>query len=150
MVRQRLQLGFQGVIRNPLAEFAALVKDQLGLDVEYTPAELHHMDIDLDKRLSAKELRSSRENIEKVKAARARRIGYKRQERAGSVYLSGGGAEALDASVRAAQASDWLRDEEEEAEPEEEGSDTGEVGEEGEDTGQADDLDLHFFSGLLF
>ncbi len=103
------------------------------------------MDIDLDKRLRAKELRSLPENIEKVKAARARRIGYKRQERAGSVYLSGGGAEALKASVRAAQASDWLRDEEGEGELEEEGTDTEEVGEEGEGEGEAEDHDMRFF-----
>jgi len=63
--------------------------------------------------------------------------------------LSGGGAEALEASVRVAQGSDWLRDEEEEAEPDEEGSDTGEVSEVGEEEGQAEDLDMRFFSGSL-
>jgi len=138
---QRLQLGFQGVMRNPLADFASLVKEQLGLDIGYTSEELRRMDLDLDKKLSAKEKRSSAENVEKVKAARARRIGYKRLQRQGSVYLSGGSAEALEALAQVAEGHDWLH-EDGPPEDDEGGLDEGEVGgdSEGEEGGEEPDM----------
>lgn len=100
---QRLQLAFWGTKRNPWAEFADVVNGELGLNVEFSAAELEEMDAQLEASITAKEKRSAPEFRSQRAAYRARKGGYAASSAASSSYQSGGSRAAVSADALAAE-----------------------------------------------
>ena len=100
---QRLQLAFWGTKRNPWADFADVVNDELGLNVEISAAELAEMDAQLEASITAKEQRSAPEFRSQRAAYRARKGGYAASSAASSSYQSGGSRVAVAADAVAAE-----------------------------------------------
>ena len=105
---QRLQLGFCGTKRNPMAEFSDLVNAELGLGVVFSASELAEMDEKLEASITAKEARSAPEFRSQRAAYRARQGGYAAASVASSSYQSGGSLAAVAADGAAAAEAAYL------------------------------------------
>lgn len=87
---QRLELAFWGTIRNPVLEFAAMVKTELGVDMPILESEVKEMEDRLERSIKAKEARSDPAFTARRKAWRAKKANYSASSASSSSYQSGG------------------------------------------------------------
>ena len=105
---QRLELSFWGTLRNPILEFSAKVKTEIGVHIPIFDSEVKEMNDRLERAIKAKEARSDPTFNARRKAWRAKKANYSSSSASSSSYQSGGSLGAFVADSTAFVDHDFL------------------------------------------